>query len=82
MIRLLSVVFERRFLMKAVLSVLIILVGLFALSNAFTLERPVPQPAPAKLTFNEACRREPQPDWCREFYQDLEHGRRWLSETK
>ena len=68
--------------MKTGLVIVAILIGLITLSHAFVGVKAVNQPSPNRLTFKEACRQEPRPDWCREFYEDLQHGRRCMAKAE
>jgi hypothetical protein len=67
--------------MKSGFVTVVILIGLITLSHGFVGVKAILQPSPTRWTFKEACRQQPRPDWCREFFQDLEHGRRWAAKT-
>ncbi len=62
--------------MKARFTVVILLGIILSLFHLVAGIKPVLDPSPTRWTFKETCRREPRPDWCREFYEDLELGRR------
>ena len=55
------------------IAVILVALGLFLASEySGTKEKPVHA---RKLTIAEMCRGPKRPDWCREYYADLAHGR-------